>query len=146
MPKLLPPTYFLAALALAVLASFLFPLPVLIPPAARIAGLLPIVAGIALNLAADRQFKRRGTTVKPFQRSSALITDGVFRWSRNPMYLGMILIVAGVALLEGTAIAWMAVAALGVIFQAFIRREERMLEETFGAEFEAYTRGTRRWL
>ena len=146
MPKLLPPTYFLAALALAVLASFLFPLPVLIPPAARIAGLLPIVAGIALNLAADRQFKRRGTTVKPFQKSSALITDGVFRWSRNPMYLGMILIVAGVALLEGTAIAWMAVAALGVIFQAFIRREDRMLEETFGAEFEAYTRRTRRWL
>ena len=146
MPKLLPPTYFLAALALAVLASFLFPLPVLIPPAARIAGLLPVVAGIALNLAADRQFKRRGTTVKPFQRSNALITDGVFRWSLNPMYLGMILIVAGVALLEGTAIAWMAVAALGVIFQAFIRREERMLEETFGAEFEAYTRRTRRWL
>ena len=147
MPKLLPPVYFLAALALAVLASFLFPFPVLIPPAARIAGLLPVVVGIALNLAADRQFKRRGTTVKPFQRSSALITDGVFRWSRNPMYLGMVLIVAGIALLEGTAIAWVGVAALAIIFdQAFIRREERMLEETFGAEFEAYTRRARRWL
>jgi protein-S-isoprenylcysteine O-methyltransferase Ste14 len=94
MLKLLPPAYLLAALAFAVLASFLFPLPVLIPPAARIAGLLPVVAGIALNLAADRQFKRRATTVKPFQRSSALITDGVFRWSRNPMYLGMVMIVA----------------------------------------------------
>jgi protein-S-isoprenylcysteine O-methyltransferase Ste14 len=147
MPKLLPPTYFLAALAFAVLASFLFPLPVLIPPAARIAGLLPIIAGIALNLAADRQFKRRGTTVRPFQRSSALIMDGVFRWSRNPMYLGMVLIVAGIALLEGTAIAWIAVAGLAIILdQAFIRREERMLEETFGAEFEAYTQRTRRWL
>jgi len=100
-----------------------------------------------LNIAADRQFKRLGTTVKPLQRSSALATDGVFRWSRNPMYLGMVLIVPGVGLLEGTAIAWMAVAALAVILdQAFVRREERMLEETFGTEFEAYTRRTRRWL
>jgi protein-S-isoprenylcysteine O-methyltransferase Ste14 len=59
----------------------------------------------------------------------------------------MVLIVAGIALLEGTAIAWMAVVALAVILdQAFIRGEERMLEETFGAEFEAYTQRTRRWL
>src|SRR3974377_1242979 len=124
MLRLLPPAYFLAALAFAVLASFLFPLPVRIPPAARIAGLLPIAAGIALNLIADRQFKRRGTTVKPFQRSSALITDGAFRWSRNPMYLGMVLIAAGAAVLEGAAIGWIAVVALAVILdQAFIQPE-----------------------
>ena len=54
------------------------------------------------------------------------------------MYLGMVLIVAGVALLEGTAVAWIAVAGLAIILdQAFIRREERMLEEAFGAQQEA---------
>jgi protein-S-isoprenylcysteine O-methyltransferase Ste14 len=147
MPKLLPPAYFFAAIVLAALAGFLFPVPVLIPSSMRLVGILPIIVGIALNLAADRQFKRHGTTVKPFQRSSALITDGVFRWSRNPMYLGMVLIVAGVAALEGTVISWMAVVALALILdRAFIRHEESMLEETFGTEFREYRERTRRWL
>ena len=147
MPKLFPPSYFLGAVAFAVLAHILFPFPVIIPSAVRIIGLLPILGGIALNLGADRQFKHYRTTVKPFKQSSALVTDGVFRWSRNPMYLGMVLIVAGIALLEGTGIAWIAVAALTLILdRAFIRREERMLEGTFGAEFEEYRQRTRRWL
>jgi protein-S-isoprenylcysteine O-methyltransferase Ste14 len=65
-----------------------------IPSPWRFAGVLPIAAGIALNVAAARQFKPRNTTVTPFQESSALMTDGVLRWSRNPMYLGMVLIVS----------------------------------------------------
>ena len=143
----MPPTYLLAAIAVTVAMHLVIPVAVPIPVAWRFIGFLPIAIGILLNIAADRQFKQLGTTVKSLQRSSALATDGVFQWSRNPMYLGMVLIVAGVALLEGTAVAWLAVAALAIILdQAFIRREERMLEETFGAEFEAYTRRTRRWL
>jgi hypothetical protein len=47
---------------------------------------------MALNITADRQFKRRHTTVKPFQRSSCLVTNGVFRWTRNPMNLGIVLV------------------------------------------------------
>ncbi|MGO9546816.1 MAG: methyltransferase family protein [Rhodomicrobium sp.] len=147
MTKLLPPSYFFAAIVLAILAHFLFPLAVLIPSAWRAAGLLPIAAGIGLNLAADRQFKRCQTTVKPLQRSSTLVTDGVFRISRNPMYLGMVLILCGVALIEGTASPWIAVAALAAILsRVFIRREETMLEETFGAVFEDYKQSTRRWV
>ena len=63
----------------------------------RALGVVAIAAGVWLNLAADRAFKARGTTVKPFERSSVLLTDGVFRITRNPMYLGMILILVGVA-------------------------------------------------
>ena len=147
MTKILPPTYFFAAIILALAAHFLFPLAVIIPDGWRFAGILPITAGIILNIVADRQFKERGTEVKPFKRSSALVTDGVFRWSRNPMYLGMVLIVAGAALIEGTLSPWIATVALAVLLdRVFIVREEAMLEETFGAAFRQYRSRVRRWL
>jgi len=147
MTKILPPTYFFAAIALALAAHFLFPLAAIIPSGWRFAGLLPIAAGIALNIVADRQFKHWGTEVKPFKRSSALVTDGVFRWSRNPMYLGMVLIVSGVAVLEGTLSPWIAPVALAVLLdRVFIVREETMLEDTFGAAFQRYRQRVRRWL
>ncbi|MGO8952940.1 MAG: methyltransferase family protein [Rhodomicrobium sp.] len=147
MTKILPPTYFFASIALALAAHFLFPIATIIPDGWSLAGLLPIAAGIALNVVADGQFKHWGTEVKPFKRSSALVTDGVFRWSRNPMYLGMVLIVAGVALLEGTLSPWIAPVALAVLLdRVFIVREERTLEETFGAAFQQYKRRVRRWL
>ena len=147
MTKVLPPVYFFAAIAFALLAHFVFPLDVLIPFGWRFAGLGPLAAGTALNIAADRQFKLRGTTVKPFQSSSALVTDGVFGWSRNPMYLGMVLIVAGVAILLGSVTPWIAVAVLAVLLdRVFIAREETMLAGTFGAAFEDYRARVRRWL
>ena len=147
MTKLLPPSYFFAALAFTLAAHFLFPLAIIIPTAWRIAGLLPIALGVALNIVADRQFKQRGTEVKPFMRSSALVTDGVFRISRNPMYLGMVLIVAGAAVIEGSLSPWIAVAALAVLLdRVFIVREEAMLEETFGSAFQQYRQNVRRWL
>lgn len=147
MTKVLPPTYFLAAVALTVALHFLFPVATFIPLTWRFAGLLPIAAGIALNLAADRQFERRNTTVKPFQESSALVTDGVFRWSRNPMYLGMVLIVSGIAIIEGSVSPWIVVAALAVLLdRIFILREEKMLQEAFGTVFQQYKKRIRRWL
>ena len=141
------PTYFLATIALMIVLHFLVPLAVPVPFAWRFVGLFPIAAGVAVNIAADRQFKRHGTTVKPLQKSSALITDGVFKWSRNPMYLGMVLIVAGIALLEGSISPWFVVAALAIVLdRVFIAREEALLKETFGDAFEHYCRRMRRWV
>ena len=147
MAKVLPPIYFLAAVALTLAMHFLVPLAVPIPFAWRFVGFLPIATGVVLNIAADRQFKRLSTTVKPLQRSSTLATDGVFRWSRNPMYLGMVLIVAGIALLEGSIGPWTVVAALAIVLdRVFVVPEEKMLKETFGDAFEQYCRRVRRWL
>jgi protein-S-isoprenylcysteine O-methyltransferase Ste14 len=143
----LPPTYF--ALALVLMAGMHVALPGarLVTGPWRLAGLVPIVAGAALNLVADRAFKDRATTVKPFETSSALITDGAFRWTRNPMYLGMVLALAGLAVLAGTLSPWVVVAAFGLAMEvAFVRPEERALEATFGDAFRAYRARTRRWL
>lgn len=64
--------------------------------------MFPLIFGVALNISADRMFKQHKTTVKPFEESTSLVTDGVFRFSRNPMYLGMVLILSGVVLLAGS--------------------------------------------
>ncbi len=147
MTRVLPPTYFIAAIMLTIAVHFLVPLALPIPFPWRVVGLLPIAAGAVLNIAADRQFKRLGTTVKPLQRSTALATDGVFRWSRNPMYLGMVFIVAGIALLEGSISPWIVVAVLAIVLdRVFIAPEEKMLKETFGDAFEHYSHRVRRWL
>ena len=147
MTRVLPPIYFLLAVALTIAMHFLVPLAVPIPFLWRFVGLLPITAGVVLNIAADRQFKRLGTTVKPLHRSSALATDGVFRWSRNPMYLGMVFIVAGIVLLEGSISPWIVVVALAITLdRVFVVPEEKMLKETFGDAFEQYSQRVRRWL
>ena len=144
---ILPPTYFLASLVLVGLAHAFAPLATVAPWPWRLAGLLPIALGAGLNLAADGAFKARATTVKPFERSSALVVDGVFRFTRNPMYLGMTLILAGVATLLGSLSPLLVSLAFAALMQArFIRVEETTLAETFGAEWEAYAKRTRRWI
>ncbi len=145
--RMLPPTYFLASLVLMAAFAFALPIAPLVSYPWRAAGVVPIAAGVWLNLAADRAFKNLGTTVKPFERSSALATDGVFRLSRNPMYLAMVLILLGAAMLLGALSPFLVAAGFAAIIETrFIPAEERMLAETFGDAWAAYQDRTRRWL
>jgi protein-S-isoprenylcysteine O-methyltransferase Ste14 len=85
--------------------------------------------------------------VVPFERSTALVTDGLFRYTRNPMYLGLTLVLAGVALLLGSLGAWLPIPVFVAIIQVnFIAGEERFLTELFGEEYLVYKQRTRRWL
>jgi protein-S-isoprenylcysteine O-methyltransferase Ste14 len=145
--RTLPPTYFLASLALMAALAFTLPVAPLLSGWQRAIGLVPIAAGVWLNLAADRAFKELGTTVRPFERSSALATGGVFRLSRNPMYLGMILMLIGVALLLGALSPLLVAAGFAAIIDTrFVPAEEQMLAETFGDAWTAYRDRTRRWI
>lgn len=110
-------------------------------------GVLPIGPGSVLNLLADKALKEKYTTVKPLQVSSSLVTNGVFRLSRHPMYLGMVLILAGIAIFMGSATRWVTVALCAFLIQrVFIRVEEFMLEETFGQEYVDYKLRVRQWI
>jgi protein-S-isoprenylcysteine O-methyltransferase Ste14 len=145
--KILPPTHLLIAMILMSAAQFVLPLWSVIAFPWRIAGLLPLGAGVYLNLRADRQLKQRRTTVKPFERSVALVTDGVFAWTRSPMYLGMALILAGMAVLFGSLSPWVIVVAFVIVIdRVFIVQEERQLDESFGVTFRQYRSRVRRWL
>ena len=142
-----PPVYVAAALAAMAAAHFLCPLARVFAYPWNLLGLALILIGGALAACALRQFASRKTTPQPFGVSAALVTDGVFRLSRNPMYLGILMAVAGVAALLGSAAPWLVAAGLGCALDlVFVRPEERRLDERFGDAFRRYRSRVRRWL
>lgn len=145
--RVLPPVVLLGAVGLAAGLHLVVPLYQVVPIFWRLCAAIPLLLGTALNLLADGKFKKVQTTVKPFEVSSVLVTQGVFGWTRNPMYLGMALIVFGIVLAMGSLSPMLVAVALPLVLEcAFIVPEERMLEETFGEEFRAYRRRVRRWI
>ena len=145
--KLIPPVYFFLTLVLMAALHWTLPLAHIISlPWSRI-GIVLIAVGSVLGGHAFRGFGKAGTPVIPFERSTALVTTGSYRVSRNPMYLGMVVILTGVALLFGTLSPWLPIPAFALFIQAnFITGEERFLEEIFGQQYLAYKRRVRRWL
>jgi protein-S-isoprenylcysteine O-methyltransferase Ste14 len=143
----LPPTYLLLAIVMMLALHFLFPVATAIKTPWHIVGTIPLAIGLILNILADREFKKHQTTVKPFEESTTLITTGVYRISRNPMYLGFVLILSGVALFLGSLIPVAVVLFFpGLMEVVFIRSEEAMLEQQFGETWLAYKQQVRRWI
>jgi protein-S-isoprenylcysteine O-methyltransferase Ste14 len=144
---MLPPIYFLVALIAMVALHVLWPIrrPLAFP--ATLVGLAPLALGIALNLLADREFRRHHTRVRPFERSTALITSFPFSVSRHPMYLGLTLMLVGVWLLLGSIAPAVAAIAFALLMdRVFVRNEERMLAEQFDEAWDRYRSRVRRWL
>ena len=145
--KIMPPTLLLIAMLAMLALHFLIPLAWIIPPFWNLTGLILIASGLILNLSADKAFHQVQTTVKPFEESSNLVTNGVFRISRNPMYLGFVLILTGVAIFLRTLSLYFVIFAFVVILdKIYVRVEERMLAEKFGSSWKHYQSVTRRWL
>jgi protein-S-isoprenylcysteine O-methyltransferase Ste14 len=110
-------------------------------------GALLFVAGAAMMLAAAGLFRRLGTNVPPSQPTTLIATTGPYRWTRNPMYLGMALIYAGLAIgFDGPIALALLPLVLIVIQTQVIAREERYLEAKFGDDYRRYKAEVRRWL
>jgi protein-S-isoprenylcysteine O-methyltransferase Ste14 len=147
-PKIVPPAWFLMSLLAMPALHFLLPITRLLPaPYSYLLGGLLLAAGLATGGTAFVSFTRAGTPVVPFERSTTLVTGGSYRFTRNPMYLGMVLMLSGVAALLGTLSPWLVVPLFAAVIQTnFIRGEERFLEEIFGESYRAYKTRVRRWL
>lgn len=146
-PKILPPTLLLAALLLMIALHLLFPIMQVVPVFWRLLGIFPLGLGLVVSYKAEKQFHQAGTTVQPFEGSSCLVTEGLYRFSRNPMYLGMVLILLGVALLLGSLTPlWVIAFFIGWIHIRFIRHEEEMLFAQFGLDWLEYKARVRRWI
>lgn len=145
--KPLPPTYFNSSIFLIILIHFIWPGKILIYFPWNLLGIIPVIFGAVLNLMADRSFKINKTTVKPFEESSFLITTGVYKISRNPMYLGMVLVLIGICIFLGSTTPYSIVILFVVLIHAlFISVEEKMLAETFGDAWQTYKKETRCWV
>ena len=112
----------------------------------RMVGWLGVVAGFAIIMTAFGLFKKAGTAPEPWKTPSAFVTDGVYRWTRNPMYLGMALTYAGLAIVANSLIALLLlVPVIFWITREVIEREEAYLAVKFGEPYLAYKAQTRRW-
>lgn len=142
-----PPAWFFTAIAFATGLGVFAPGPSLAPGVWALPGLVPIALGVGLNVAAVVAFRRARTTTEPDGEPAALVRDGVYRFVRNPMYLGGVLILAGYALLLDAPTALAVALAYGVLAsRSFIPPEERRLASAFGAEWTEYATRTPRGL
>lgn len=106
-------------------------------------------AGLIIDLVSVAAFIRARTTVNPLapHRSSALVVKGLYRFSRNPMYLGMLLVLLGWALFLAEPLTLIPVLLFVALIERLqIRPEERALEEKFGDDYRAYMKRVRRWI
>lgn len=145
--KILPPTYFLNGIVLTLLIHFLIPFIQIIEYPFNLLGLIPLIISGILNIAADNALKKFNTTVKPFEASTALVTTGVYRISRNPMYLGMFLFILGESIILGSIGSFVIpILFIIVINKRFISTEEKMLASEFREKYLSYCKVVRRWI
>ena len=110
------------------------------------AGVTGVFFGIIMAAISAGMFKKAGTGITPFDEATTLVTNGFYRYTRNPMYVGMFLMLAGVAFLMGSIGAALPVLVFILIIRNnFVMGEERFLEASFGQQYLDYKSTVRRW-
>src|SRR5690349_17161834 len=144
-----PPLIYLAGLVLGILGDRLLHLRTLgLQPNIRDAlGFILVVAGLLTSFAGASLFVQHRTAIIPYKPASQLVTSGIYRWTRNPMYLGMALLYAGLAILLNSLLAVILLAPVIAIIQSqVIAREDAYLHRAFGSEYVAYRNRVRPWI
>jgi len=144
-----PPLIFLGFLALAAVLEAVVPswTTAVLPCVRYVAGTVLFIIGLAIGIAGVQGLRATGTNISTDLPAMALVVDGIYRWSRNPLYLAMTLAYVGLAIAAGSAWAIMLLIPLLVVMNiGVISREERYLEREFGDAYRAYKSRVRRWL
>jgi protein-S-isoprenylcysteine O-methyltransferase Ste14 len=145
--RIYPPAYLALAALLMVGLHLLVPIRQLVEGPYRYLGFLPLATGLGMAIWVNAMFQHAGTTIKPFEESSALVVGGPFGFSRNPIYLGMVVFLLGIGVLLGSVTPLLVIPIFVLIIdRRIIRAEEVMLARTFGAEYDAYRGRVRRWI
>jgi protein-S-isoprenylcysteine O-methyltransferase Ste14 len=142
-----PPIVTISGALLAGYADRFIPLPRILPYSLRHASSLFLIAGIVLCLSAFKELWVRKTTVVPHGMPTALASTGIYRFSRNPIYLGYLSALLGIAVYLGSAQALIgAMYFFVVIHYTVIPMEERHLRQAMGDAYDTYCLTTRRWI
>lgn len=148
--RLVPPLVYLAAVVLGFALEWLWSVPLAREEGIAVfltVGVALVALGVWLIVEALRGFRAASTSPLPVRPTTALVMGGPYRYTRNPMYLGMLLVSAGIALAANTL--WPLVllpVVVAIINREVIVREEKYLSRKFGGEYEVYKRRTRRWI
>jgi protein-S-isoprenylcysteine O-methyltransferase Ste14 len=142
-----PPRIALALLLSAATAHYLLPVHTLKLFNNTIIAVVLGAAGFAVMMQAWWQFRVRQVAIRPTAKTARLLTDGIYRFSRNPMYLGMSTMIAAVAVFAGTLPFYAAfLVYIVIIDRGFCRYEEEKLAKEFPTEYPGYRQNVRRWL
>jgi len=142
-----PPIIALMFIVIAYFLGRFVPLPLPVPGILRSIGLVLTFVGFLLGIGAFMEFRRARTTLDPHGSSKQVVTSGIYRFTRNPIYLGFLLMVIGLPLNSG--LYWGIVMAPFYVFimnGLIIQHEEAYLERKFGETYTSYTSRVRRWL
>lgn len=143
----LPDDWFFILLALSILFHFVFPTKRIIPHPANFTGILIFAIGIAITLSVNFLLLRSDTSIKPFDSPRLLVTSGLFKFSRNPLYLGMVIAHFGVNIFIGSISPFIfSILFIIIIDRYYIPIEEENLERNFNKEFNEYKKKVRRWI
>jgi len=141
-----PPLAFLGTMGLGVGLHLAHPLALGPPGPLRIAGAALAVLAGTIAIWAGREVKRAGSNIHPNHPTTAIVTGGPYRWTRNPMYLSLCLLAAGIGLLIDGLAPVLSVPLLAALLRwGVIRREECYLQQKFGATYADYCTRVRRW-
>jgi protein-S-isoprenylcysteine O-methyltransferase Ste14 len=142
-----PPVFLLISLIAMFLLDRFYPVLEFGSVRTTVVGALGLALGLIVTVSSAQLFKRAGTPLRPFEESTAVVTTGMFRVTRNPMYLGMVLGQVGVGVMLGSLTAFTPIPVfVAIIHTQFIVHEERFMEGLFGDEYVAYKKTVRRWI
>ncbi len=145
--KFPPPLIYAGVFVVAFLLEKIFPAFILPKTVSRIGAVLCVAIWVLLTAWSIAQFRRVRTSVVPTKPATALVVSGPYRFSRNPLYVGFTFLYLGLALFF--RLSWGLILLpilIGIIQSYVILREERYLEEKFGAAYLAYKARVRRWI
>ena len=142
-----PPLIYLGGLAVGLVLDWILPSASLPNGLSLPLGIALVATGLALMSSFIGAFRRAGTAVPTRRETTAIVTSGPYRFSRNPGYMGMALVFSGIAVLAEAMWAFAALAVVLVVIRfGVIAREERYLERKFGEEYTRYKARVRRWI
>ena len=145
--KIHPPILTLIFIAIAYVAKWVVPIPFAVPGVLRLIGFALVVIGFLCGVAAFLAFRKARTTLDPHGKVSAIVTGGIYRFTRNPIYLGFLLMLIGLPLNSGSY--WGVLLApifLLSMNSLVIEKEEAYLEKKFKDVYTSYKSRVRRWL
>ena len=142
-----PPVVALFFIVIAYVLGRFIPLPFIVPMVVRNIGLLLTFIGFLLGIGAFMEFRKARTTLDPHGSAKQVVTSGIYRFTRNPIYLGFLLMVIGFPLISG--LVWglfLAPLYMLTMSRLVIEREEIYLEKKFKDQYTGYKSRVRRWL
>lgn len=147
MQKLIPPFLVIALGIVMIALHFLWPVRILVPQPFNFLGVLLIISGLALAKSVRNLFEKTVTEIHTFKQPGKLVTAGPFRYTRNPIYLGFAIVLAGLSIVLGSLMPIAGVLLFIIIADRwYIAFEEQNMERTFADEYRKYKRKVRRWV